>query len=1077
MIYNCCNQNRKNSVLNSTVAINGIDYLEVMDSDATMHHLLPQQILLVHCLKPLTATPTAANVLITGGESITKVTAVWVALATTPPATMTGPQQAYFTMLPDAANVVMVGTSVAGDFSPYKLRLVDDITQAEKAPFELMDVLAGFDSQLAEVEFSFKVECPPNFDCAPQTPDCPPALPAPPPINYLAKDYGSFRSIMLDRLSQLLPGWTASSEVDMGIALTELIAYVADRFSYQQDAIATEAYLETARSRVSLRRHAVLVDYHVHDGCNARAWIQIQVSGNPGDQIFLDRSNKFYTYAPGMPLSLSGNETAAILSGVQVFEPMWDQVLYPDHNQMFFYTWGDENCCLPQGATEATLRTSLAHLQIGDVLIFQEIIGPQTGDKADADIRHRCAVRLTQVTTEDSTRNPLVDPLSKDNSGNPIQVTEIQWSQEDALPFPVCISSTVLDDNGDPKPLPDVSVAFGNVVLADHGLIFPPQPLVTVPQRWLKLAPKLSTDRCQVASPPMAAVRYRPRIPDSPLTQAVPLTTTAIANIGAPQTTSIVPLGTDPISLTNSQHFNCLTLQITNPAGWPQYFGVVASVNSGTPANFDLSVVYNPPGSAKPVTVEVMPNLSFDSGNPQYAVTQINGTSKLVQAPSAPTKTVAGFRTVPTMLSNTAPTDVQDLNGMTFLTLQSTDTKNWPALFGVQALPGGGSLFNLEVDYDPPSGVAVPQLEEFDDLSLSAAAAEVNGKSALITIDSVASTAGAGLSAHELANYDPNLAVPAISLSGISNESTETWNPMQDLLENGESDAVFVVEVESDSTATLRFGDNVNGKTPASGTEFNAGYRIGNGSAGNVGANSLTYHSPNPQILQCTNPLPASGGADPETNDQIRRRAPQAFLTQERAVTMADYAAVTEQNPGVGRAVASLRWTGSWYTVFIAVEPQGGGNLTATQQKTLKNNLNLYHLAGQDLELDSPQYVPLQIGLEICVDPSYFQSEVQRALMQVLGSGISSNGQKGLFYPDNFTFGQSVYLSPIFAAARSVAGVVSVRATTFQLQGVNSTQYLSAGEIKMGPLQVAQLANDSSFPNHGQLTLVLEGGK
>ena len=72
--------------------------------------------------------------------------------------------------------------------------------------------------------------------------------------------------------------------------LAELIAYVGDRLSYQQDAVATEAYLETARSRVSLRRHALLVDYHVHDGCNARAWIQLNVSGNSGDAVFLYRT-------------------------------------------------------------------------------------------------------------------------------------------------------------------------------------------------------------------------------------------------------------------------------------------------------------------------------------------------------------------------------------------------------------------------------------------------------------------------------------------------------------------------------------------------------------------------------------------------------------------------------------------------------------------------------------------------------------------------------------------------------------------------------------------------------------------
>ncbi len=64
------------------------------------------------------------------------------------------------------------------------------------------------------------------------------------------------------------------------------------------------------------------------------------------------------------------------------------------------------------------------------------------------------------------------------------------------------------------------------------------------------------------------------------------------------------------------------------------------------------------------------------------------------------------------------------------------------------------------------------------------------------------------------------------------------------------------------------------------------------------------------RIQKCRNPLPATGGADPETADQIRRRAPQAFLTQERAVTMADYATVTEMNSQVDRAVATLALDG-----------------------------------------------------------------------------------------------------------------------------------------------------------------------
>jgi hypothetical protein len=52
-----------------------------------------------------------------------------------------------------------------------------------------------------------------------------------------------------------------------------------------------------------------------------------------------------------------------------------------------------------------------------------------------------------------------------------------------------------------------------------------------------------------------------------------------------------------------------------------------------------------------------------------------------------------------------------------------------------------------------------------------------------------------------------------------------------------------------------------------------------------------------------------------------------------------------------------------------------------------------------------------------------------------------------------------------------------VTATQFQPQGVNTTQYLAAGRIKLGSLQVARLDNDPDYPDHGQLTLIMQGGK
>ena len=94
--------------------------------------------------------------------------------------------------------MLVVTVNQPGDFSPYTLRLVKSQTDPTRP--------AGFDPLLSAVDFSFKVECATDFDCKPER-VCPPeALPAP-EIDYLAKDYASFRRLMLDRMSVLMPDW------------------------------------------------------------------------------------------------------------------------------------------------------------------------------------------------------------------------------------------------------------------------------------------------------------------------------------------------------------------------------------------------------------------------------------------------------------------------------------------------------------------------------------------------------------------------------------------------------------------------------------------------------------------------------------------------------------------------------------------------------------------------------------------------------------------------------------------------------------------------------------------------------
>ena len=118
-----------------------------------------------------------------------------------------------------------------------------------------------------------------------------------PEIDYLARDYQGFRRLMLDRLSLLVPGWQERSAADLGVTLVELLAYAADNLAYRQDAVANEAYLATARQRISVRRHARLVDYHLHEGCNARAFVHFDVNGQ---NIALPKGTQLLTRVPGL---------------------------------------------------------------------------------------------------------------------------------------------------------------------------------------------------------------------------------------------------------------------------------------------------------------------------------------------------------------------------------------------------------------------------------------------------------------------------------------------------------------------------------------------------------------------------------------------------------------------------------------------------------------------------------------------------------------------------------------------------------------------------------------------------------
>ena len=123
------------------------------------------------------------------------------------------------------------------------------------------------------------------------------------------------------------------------------------------------------------------------------------------------------------------------------------------------------------------------------------------------------------------------------------------------------------------QTLTDVSVVFGNVVLADQGLSFTGISLGTVPEPGIFKPPNPAADRCSPTSPVPFPVRFRPQIPDSPITQAVPLPLA-----GTPVTPGIVSLVPNGyVSLNDANGYVSLMVQADQPFSWPQYFGILAT--------------------------------------------------------------------------------------------------------------------------------------------------------------------------------------------------------------------------------------------------------------------------------------------------------------------------------------------------------------------------------------------------------------------------------------------------------------------------------------------------------------------
>jgi predicted phage baseplate assembly protein len=249
--------------------------------------------------------------------------------------------------------------------------------------------------------------------------------------------------------------------------------------------------------------------------------------------------------------------------------------------------------------------------------------------------------------------------------------------------------------------------------------------------------------------------------------------------------------------------------------------------------------------------------------------------------------------------------------------------------------------------------------------------------------------------------------------------------------------------------------------------------------SGNVAADTIRNFDPLtlPGIVSVTNPFPAADGTDAETNERVRRLAPQEFRARQfRSVTAADYERAAELLPWVSNAGTAFRWTGSWLTVFTTVDPKGTESISVAHHTELINLLNRYRLAGYESYTPAPRFASLDLKIKVCAQRDAFRGDVEAAILAVLGTQTSAAGG-GFFSPDKFTFGTPLERSSLEAAIQSAYGVAGVLCITYRQRGLNHTYVAMPETVSIGSNQILRVDNDPSRPEAGSIKVEVEGGK
>jgi hypothetical protein len=214
-------------------------------------------------------------------------------------------------------------------------------------------------------------------------------------------------------------------------------------------------------------------------------------------------------------------------------------------------------------------------------------------------------------------------------------------------------------------------------------------------------------------------------------------------------------------------------------------------------------------------------------------------------------------------------------------------------------------------------------------------------------------------------------------------------------------------------------------------------YRVGGGKASNLGVNTITsvdniifnVNGPNSNInnqviqsLTITNPVPAIGGADQPSIEEIRSMVSYNFAAQNRAVTLNDYMSLIQSMPstyGAPAKVGVMEVNNKIQINLLSYDDLG--NLTDTVSTTLQNNilkyLSQYRMVNDYLSVNAAEVIDLGFQIDLVVNKNINQTDILSNVISETSSYLSVDSRK---------MGDPLFVGELTQIINQINGVVNV---------------------------------------------------